>query len=375
MGAFTGTGGVTSALPLGDLTRWWSSPSRYDQMMGYFSTRSMRVALRAAVGGCAGALALIPLAMEFSPLGPRTGVWRWLDILASLLAFFWMLRWWLGPLPKESESVVFSVTSVASVCIACFADSDRGTGMHGLISLSLMAIYICSFHGARLIVLYLLASLATLTFLAIAIDLQQGWAVAMADSVVTATLLVGVPPIIHFAQLALTSDARAAGIDPLTGLHNRRGFDDQSTTLAQAARAERSELSIIMIDIDRFKQINDRFGHGVGDQVIADVGSHIKAISGSAAVVGRVGGEEFCVALLGPAAQAREVAEQIRAGSESLDGMVTVTVSVGLASCPSPTSNTAPDNLIGQLVADADHAMYSAKRQGGNRLEVWGVTG
>lgn len=109
--------------------------------------------------------------------------------------------------------------------------------------------------------------------------------------------------------------------------------------------------------------------------MIADVGSHIKAISGSGAVVGRVGGEEFCVALLGPASQAREVAEQIRAGSESLDGMVTVTVSVGLASCASPTSNTAPDNLIGQLVADADHAMYSAKRQGGNRLEVWGVTG
>lgn len=55
--------------------------------------------------------------------------------------------------------------------------------------------------------------------------------------------------------------------------------------------------------------------------------------------------------------------------------MVTVTVSVGLATSTLPTSNAAPDNLIGQLVADADHAMYSAKRQGGNRLEVWSVTG
>ncbi|MBB4854429.1 diguanylate cyclase (GGDEF)-like protein [Mycobacteroides chelonae] len=348
MGAFTGTAGVTSALPLGDVTRWWSTPSRYDQMMGYFSTRFMRLAPRA--------LALIPLAMEFSPMGPRTGVWRWLDILASLVAFFWMLRWWLGPLPKESESVVFSVTSVASVCIACFADSDRGTGMHGLISMSFMAIYICSFHGARLIVLYLLASLAILSFLAIAVDLQQGWAVAMADLVVTATLLVGVPPMIHFAQLALTGDAWAAGIDQLTGLHNRRGFDDQSMMLAQAAQADRSELSIVMIDIDRFKQINDRFGHGVGD-----VGSQIKAIAGNTAVLGRAGEEEFCVPLLGPAAQAPEVAEQIRADSESLDGMVTV--SVGVAASLPATSSTAPDHLIVQLVADADDAMYSAGRQ------------
>ncbi|MGH3952414.1 MAG: diguanylate cyclase [Mycobacterium sp.] len=375
MAAFSGAGGVARALPLGDMSRWWSSPSRYDLMMSYFSTRSMRLALRGAVGGSAGALAIIPLAMEFSPMGPRTGVWRSLDIVSSLLAFFWMLRWWFGPLPKESESAVFSVSAVASVCIACFADSDRGTGMHGLIALSLMAIYICSFHGARLIALYLFVSLATLAFLAVAIDLQHGWAVAVADSVVTATLLVGVPPFIHFAQLALTSDARAAAIDPLTGLHNRRGFDDQSTILAHAARTDRSELSIIMIDIDRFKQINDRFGHGVGDQVIADVGSQIKAISGDEAVVGRVGGEEFCVALRGPASQAREVAEQIRAGLESLDAMVTVTVSVGIATCLPTTSNNPPDKVIGQLAADADHAMYSAKRQGGNRLEAWDLSG
>ncbi|MUM18521.1 GGDEF domain-containing protein [Mycobacterium sp. CBMA271] len=370
MAAFAARITATAYIPTRDaFARWWNSPTRYDLVVSYLSARSLVGALRLVVGGCAGALAIVPFVMQYSPLGPQTVFWRSIDIVAALIGAFWMLRWWLGPLPRERESAVFAVTSVAAIWIGCFADSDHVTGMFGLAALSLMAIYICAFHGARLITLYLVTSLPGLAIMAIIVAVQHGWAVALAKSIISAALMIGVPPIIHFAQLVLTNDAAAAGIDQLTGLRNRRGFDDQSTALVTAARSREAELSAIMIDLDRFKKINDLFGHTVGDQVIVATAARIEEIAGDSAVVGRLGGEEFCVMVIAPAPQAQTLAERIRAGVESVVA-APVTGSVGVATAQ-PLASAARGSVVACLVTDADHAMYSAKRNGGNRVEIW----
>jgi diguanylate cyclase len=119
-----------------------------------------------------------------------------------------------------------------------------------------------------------------------------------------------------------------------------------------------------MVDIDRFKAINDTFGHAVGDQVIQDVAKVLKKAMRSCDFIARYGGEEF-VALLPETdlKEARIIAERIRFGVEELKppgGVERVSVSVGVAI-----------GLDERLVERADQALYEAKRNGRNRVEVW----
>lgn len=351
------------------LVRWWRLPTRYDLMVSYLRSRSLIPLLRIVVGGCAGSLAIVPVAMEFSPLGPHGQVWQLLDALVGVVAVVWMFRWWFGGLPTERTSAIFAVSSVCAICIACFADADKITGMCGLGALSLMAVYIGALHGARLITFCLGVSLAALTFQTLTLGLQQGWAVAAAKSVVTGALIIGMPPIFHLAQLALTNDAAAAMIDQLTGLHNRRGFSAQSIALAQTAQSEQAELSTIMVDIDKFKQINDTHGHPFGDWVIAQTASKIQAIADNRAVVGRIGGEEFCVAMIAPVGEAFITAERIRAALESMSATVAVTASIGVSTSHA-WPHEQPASLTARLISEADDAMYSAKHAGGNKVSI-----
>ena len=162
--------------------------------------------------------------------------------------------------------------------------------------------------------------------------------------------------------------------DALTNLHNRRGFDDCLDVLAQDERRRTIfAVSLLIVDIDRFKSINDRFGHAVGDRVLRDVAN---AISTSCARLGdvcyRIGGEEFAVVLASTdGAGAAVVAERVRTSAAQVavwlerDGSPgqTVTVSVGVASMDSlPQLDTA------ELYRRADLALFEAKSAGRNRV-------
>ena len=158
--------------------------------------------------------------------------------------------------------------------------------------------------------------------------------------------------------------------DELTGLSNSRHFRELMTK--EAARAERfdHELSLIMIDIDGFKQINDTYGHLQGDKVLRMVGRVIQMESRGVDEPARYGGEEFVVALpeTGPEG-ALDLAERVRARIESEQvprvggsGTVSVTASVGAASMHGS------DNGAEALIAAADAALYEAKRDGKNRV-------
>lgn len=159
-----------------------------------------------------------------------------------------------------------------------------------------------------------------------------------------------------------------AHTDALTGINNRRRFLELLT--GEIRRAERTglPLSMMMIDIDYFKNVNDRFGHVIGDQVLR----HFVAISQSSVrdidVIGRLGGEEFGVLLPGTSqANAYIVAERLRSGIEnrkfiSTEKEINITVSIGLAELIAGESED-------QLIRRADTAMYMAKQNGRNRVE------
>ncbi len=150
--------------------------------------------------------------------------------------------------------------------------------------------------------------------------------------------------------------------DPLTGVSNRRYFDKVYAEELQRAMRDHFEVSCLMIDIDKFKSVNDTYGHAVGDIVIAAVAAILKANVRSIDILARYGGEEF-IAILHKSdiTDGLQVAERIRAAVEALElgpDKPRITTSVGVASGSSE-----------HLIEQADKALYEAKRKGRNRVE------
>ncbi len=173
------------------------------------------------------------------------------------------------------------------------------------------------------------------------------------------------------AALARASSHRAAetraATDPLTGLPNRRYFEEYVELLGRRRRAD-DTLGVLMVDVDRFKAVNDRHGHAAGDLVLRAIGRAIADAVRDVDVPARFGGEEFVVLLRNPSrAVVLEVGERIRAAVAGLDlrrtGVGGVTVSVGATIAADPAE---PVELI---VERADRALYRAKRFGRNRVE------
>ena len=153
--------------------------------------------------------------------------------------------------------------------------------------------------------------------------------------------------------------------DDLTGLHNRRAVFAHAQSLMQASRSRASRLSVLMIDVDHFKQVNDEHGHGIGDQVLKLLAALLPANLRGRDQLGRIGGEEF-LAVLPEASleQAVAIAERMRQGIASAPlrtdaGELAVTVSIGAAAMRGAETTAA-------LVARADRALYLAKAQGRN---------
>jgi diguanylate cyclase (GGDEF)-like protein len=154
--------------------------------------------------------------------------------------------------------------------------------------------------------------------------------------------------------------------DPLTGLLNRRGFADRSTPLLAAARRRSESVAMALLDLDDFKQVNDRHGHEVGDRLLVDVGLVLGDNAREQDVVARLGGEEFAVLMPDTGLDgAVRVAERLRAALEERlcigGGAHRVTASVGLAVRIAPTS-------VQSLYGAADRSLYAAKSAGKNRV-------
>jgi diguanylate cyclase (GGDEF)-like protein len=157
--------------------------------------------------------------------------------------------------------------------------------------------------------------------------------------------------------------------DPLTGLYNRRFLEDSLMRELSRAKRKTHPLSIILLDIDHFKRVNDTFGHGAGDMVLRRLGLVLQAYVRESDVACRVGGEEFSVLLPeGPLQIATQRAEDIRKAVNELTlkheekDLGTVTVSLGVATFPD--HGTTADALI----RAADQVLYDAKRKGRNRV-------
>jgi diguanylate cyclase (GGDEF)-like protein len=171
-----------------------------------------------------------------------------------------------------------------------------------------------------------------------------------------------------FTVMAMTKERtdranrRAALSDPLTGVGNRRGFLSAADRLVGQARG--APVALLLFDLDHFKAINDRHGHAIGDDVLVGFCDVLRAELPASAVIGRLGGEEFAVALTGEAAErAVAIAEAVRSRFARVWGMrgnlaIEATVSAGVAAC------AGCEATLMQLMSKADTALYRAKAAG-----------
>ena len=162
-----------------------------------------------------------------------------------------------------------------------------------------------------------------------------------------------------------------ANHDPLTGLFNRRAFFDRAQVAFQLPSPGPSDghrLALLMLDIDHFKAVNDRYGHPAGDMVLKEVARRAKSVLRDGDVLARYGGEEFIVLLnVISSDTARVAAERLRTVMDTEpvqvgDRAITVSVSVGLA-----LRSSGSETLL-QTIERADANLYRAKRQGRNRV-------
>jgi len=162
----------------------------------------------------------------------------------------------------------------------------------------------------------------------------------------------------------------AAMVDPLTGIANRRAFLHDAAEMAKRHLTDPRPTAVMLVDLDHFKSINDRFGHAIGDRVLEVFTASASESIRPNDLIGRIGGEEFAAVLHDiKSVEAVAVAERIREAfahvAQAVDGRpVGATVSIGIVHCDGAVLDVA------ELLSQADQALYFAKENGRNRVEV-----
>lgn len=190
-----------------------------------------------------------------------------------------------------------------------------------------------------------------------------------ADQISRVILLATATALAVYVVGGIQRQRELSNADPLTGVFNRRFFDDYFASEMERSARFGAPIAVAMIDVDHFKQFNDRFGHAAGDVVLQRVAHALQLGVRRSDLVARYGGEEFVVLFRGASAdQAMEIVERMREGIQSASHSigdnrpVHVTVSAGVAAWP------AEGRAVGDLIATADRRLFEAKETGRNRV-------
>lgn len=319
------------------------------------------------------------LLLMLSPSGPATGFatgyMAAVGSISLILGFFW----WRGGWPPAWVSLAFLLYSEVAHTGVLLVTTSPMLALIATLWFALIGEHITIAHGRRAVGLHALWALVNIAFFATLASQRSNATVTLIVYVGLALvgLIVAIPIFRQLAADALRDDSRRTAAlaerDSLTALLNHRGMYAALPALLAAGRRPDEQLAIVVIDLDRFKSVNDRYGHHRGDEVLALVAARLSGTVRRGAIVARTGGEEFIVidtvAPDGAAALAHRLLEAIHRREDA----VPVTASVGVSSVP--LRDVAVERLtqnVEELIRISDMTMYGAKREGGNRVRVAG---
>ena len=272
----------------------------------------------------------------------------------------WLLQIILMAMGKQNASVIIAIFFVGFFSIFTFYAA--------IISLK---------RGHNDAIYYLIATMATL--IGAAITSMTVWSIIpystltfraaeISISIDALLLSIALAEYIRRMQKEKTQAQQLARTDMLTSLNNRRAFNEISTPIWHNATRHQQELCVILLDIDKFKNINDTYGHAAGDQVLKQVASALNNVIREGDVLARWGGEEFAIMLPQTSLdQALNMAERIRSNISDLqilneNTVIKTTVSIGVAQKDNNTES------IDKLFTVADAGLYLAKQNGRNKV-------
>ncbi len=298
--------------------------------------------------------------------GPAVVMTLTLCVVNQIIAAMWLLR----PFPGRLGVVSFAVYADISVTLALVV-LDLRNALLVCVLFTAIGAFVTFFLSPRWVVVHLVYSAAvTITFAVLVFF--RGDMDTISLLVQTNVILLGimsVPVTSHIFLTTISADARSSALDPLTGLLNRRGLDGALMELWQQGRREGQCAAVIVVDIDRFKSVNDIYGHDEGDVVICRVAERLNSHVARYGVVGRTGGEEYLGAVVTSRLHIDALIHGIRRALHSEHDAIPVTVSVGAAIlyADSPLWSSSNDT-IATASRVADLMMYEAKAAGGDRV-------
>jgi diguanylate cyclase (GGDEF)-like protein len=254
------------------------------------------------------------------------------------------LLWWGHRLPRPVfHALVVLGTALITAVVAAAPDVVSALALSGIYTF----VAVAAFHlfAPPVALAYLVAAIVAGTVALSLRGVPVGSVIALA--VVTATIALVVATLVRRAS--------SASLDGLTGLANRRGFDDALDEAMRVTARSGAQFSVALVDVDHFKEINDQHGHAAGDELLRSVAQDWSSLMPRGALLARHGGDEFAVLLpTRPGPAALEIIEELRrAGSR-------VAMSAGVA-------QHLPGESASQLMRRADTALYRAKDSGRGR--------
>ncbi|MCC3317437.1 GGDEF domain-containing protein [Nocardia africana] len=358
---------VADALSYGGLAAvrmWWREPADYRWLLSTLRNQAALGLLKFSIGTSALGLSFVVLMLLLSSEGPQNAAGRAVIGLFAVLALLVGLRWYLLPWPSASASLAFIALADLGITINGLLVSSR-VAMINNTALILTGGYLALFHSAKALAAHAGWSLFSVLLVTVRLgtsDSDRDVPLAIATTLIMVLAVVLVLPTLQFFYWVLRTNAMS---DPLTTLLNRRGLDYHLPRLF----APGAPICAMIIDLDRFKEVNDTFGHQEGDRVLARTAARLRDTTDPAATIARTGGEEFTIVGRLDAGAARALAERLRRAIESSGNGALVTASIGVAVFDD--SDEADDRLSPELLLGfADTAMYRAKQRGGNAIVV-----
>jgi diguanylate cyclase (GGDEF)-like protein len=269
-----------------------------------------------------------------------------------------------GPRWPRSALALLGPVGVALIGMALAETPGAGDGAILYVWPVLWSTFFFGKRGAIAIVACVgVAHAAVLLSLPAASSFPGRWVDVMVSTGVVAVVVMTLVRLNDEMLVSLEDEART---DALTGLLNRRGFDERATLELARARREDGCIALAAFDLDYFKRINDEWGHEVGDRVLIQMAVALREQSRDIDVVARFGGEEFVALLPGADSEdGRAFAERVRAMlAQGDDDLPCARVSAGILAARAPSS-------LEQLLHGADSALYAAKRAGRDRAVVF----
>ncbi|MFY2786688.1 diguanylate cyclase domain-containing protein [Rhodococcus sp. MALMAid1271] len=314
-----------------------------------------------------GLLAVISLFSADTNHSPPAGAWKAILVVSSVVVG---TAWLIKPFPGRRGVVAFGVYADLGTA-STLALNPPGDALLTCVLFAVVGMFFVFFLSPRWLLAHLL--FVTTVIVVVAIATYDADRADLASTVlrvnVVLLIVAGIPATSHLLVTVLSDDARSSRLDPLTGLLNRRGLDTAVDDVWSLGRQTGRCVAVLAVDIDRFKSVNDEFGHEEGDAVIVRIAERLASHVGEYGVLARTGGEEYLAVVSTSRLHIDALIHGIRRALRDPADTVAVTVSIGAAIVYWDSALWDQNVDIGtRATRVADSLMYEAKAAGGDRV-------